>query len=120
MTCEWKRRSRRQQIGRATEFHLSGQTLVPRARADRSTVAWSTRMKMTRRTRIETPQPDARRLRSASSSHFRERSAHLGGAAFDHHETSFADATCLHGIDQGRAGIGGLELLDIIIITHTV
>ena len=96
-----------------------GQTLAPRAHADETTAAWPTRLEITRRSRLETPQPVARRLRTASSSRFRGRSAHLCGAAFDHHEATLADATRLHGVDQGRAGIGGLELLDIIIITHT-
>jgi len=43
---------------------------------------------------------------------------HLGGTALDNHETALANGTGLHGDGGGRAGIGGLELLDIGMIRH--
>ena len=44
--------------------------------------------------------------------------SHLRWTALDHHETSFANVTCLHGNGGGSAGIGSLELLDIIVVGH--
>lgn len=41
--------------------------------------------------------------------------SHLGGTALDDHEATLADGAGLHGVDQGRAGVGGLEGLDIVI-----
>lgn len=44
--------------------------------------------------------------------------SHLGRAALDHHETALADVTRLHGDGGGGAGVGGLELFDIIVVGH--
>jgi len=61
---------------------------------------------------------DGREEFRASLSAARMPLAHLGRAALDHHETSFANVTCLHGNGGGSAGIGSLELLDIFVVGH--
>jgi len=42
----------------------------------------------------------------------------LGGAALDAHEATLADGTSLHRVGGGRAGIGGLEGLHILFVSH--
>ena len=41
---------------------------------------------------------------------------HLGGTALDDHESALANGTGLHGDGGGRAGIGGLEFLDVRVV----
>ena len=43
---------------------------------------------------------------------------HLGGTALDDHESALANGTGLHGDGGGRAGIGGLEFLDVGVVRH--
>ena len=43
---------------------------------------------------------------------------YLGGTALDDHESALANGTGLHGDGGGRAGIGGLEFLDVGVVRH--
>ena len=43
---------------------------------------------------------------------------HLGGTALDDHESALANGTGLHGDSGRRAGIGGLEFLDVRVVRH--